>query len=341
MTRERVTVFNDRHLTGVAERATTMHALVDEAYDYVLIGSSWDERCVLIAETELRADLVQLFLPRNHGASGRRERHDQILSRFATEAAERIDVISEPSESLTAVLGQLEQGLLGIRKELDRPLRMLIDLSAMPRYFSLGVLALGLSENVASEVHVVYSEARYGEVVERSPVPVADFVSNWEAVAIPNLEGDWYPGQGRHFLVSVGFDGAMVSRIVDRWDPDEISVLFPAPGVDSEYEEYARERNEGWMRQMGIKGLQVIPASASNAIEAWRVLSEGGAVDAVNSNVYCLLAGSKPHSLALALFSLSRERPAVLYPRPTVHEEKRIVPKGVCWRFGVRDRTVL
>lgn len=341
MDAEVVSTFDDRHLSGISLRSTAVNQLITGQYDYALLGSSWDQRCVVVTDAEFATRVLQLFLPANRGSSGLRGNHDLLLSEFSSQVAAELDVVEGRSEDLDSIFEQIQAKILEVRKLLDRPIRMLVDLSAVPRYFTLGAIALGLNESVADQVHALYSEAIYGEVFSSVAVPVPEHTASWEAVAVPRLEGDWYPTHIRHLLISVGFEPSKAARLADRWDADQFTVLFPAPGVRPEYEKRATEANSGWMRQFGIGPDRIISASPTDAISVWSASSKSGLIDSRTENVYALLCGSKPQSLGVALYSLARERPAVMYVRPTVHREADIRSNGVSWLYKMRDRTVI
>lgn len=331
----------DRHVRASAVRSDTIGDLVAARYDYVLIGSSWDERCTAIsAASELTAEVVQLFCPLNRGEGSLRDRHDELLVAFSHRVGAKVDIIESASEDLSGVFDNIESTMLSLRKELNRPLRVLVDLSPLPRYFSLGAVALCLNDGFAEFADVLYSEGIYGESAAATPVEVTEQTGTWEAIAIPRMEGDWYPTHDRHFLISVGFEPNKAARLADRWDPDRITVLFPSPGVRPEYEERARERNSLWMEQFDVTPSSVIEAPASNAVEAWTAIATARAIDPLTENVYCLLSGSKPHSLGLALYALSQERPALMYIKPTTHVQTEVSPNGVYWRYRLFDRSL-
>lgn len=341
MSREQIHAFEDRHLSGVSDRSDDVSALLDTDYDYMLLGSSWDRRCLALAHSKPIVRCSQLFLPRNVGSGALRIEHDKVLSEFVSTVSQEVTIISDGSEQLDSVFRQIETAILALRKQLDRPLRALVDLSAMARYFSLGAISLALNDNVAEFVDIIYAEGIYGKVMTRSEVPGRAYSGSWDAVAIPRLEGDWFPTHGRHFLVSIGFETTQVARLAERWDPDTITVVSPSPSIDPKYEARTNKANASWMAQFGVGVSSTISANPADAIAAWSALANSPAVDPMRDNIYCLLCGSKPHALGLALFSLSRERPAVMYVRPTAHEEKDIKPNGTFWRFRLRDRTLV
>lgn len=340
MTISMLTTFDDRHLSGTSARSDSVAEIIEDSYDYMLLGSSWDKRCLALTSAQPSVQLAQLVLPRNVGSSGLRQAHDKALSGFIMSAAERFELIEEHSEDVESVFGHVEQAIISLRKELDRPLRILIDLSSMTRYVTLAAVAMTLNDSVAEYVDVFYAEGVYGEVLGTSTVPVTEYRRSWEAVAVPRLEGDWFPTHQRHFVVSIGFEATQIARLVERWDPDRISILFPSPGLLPEYEPHTRSKNQGWMNQFDVGTESTILAAPCDAVTAWSAVSES-MLDPMNDNLYCLLCGTKPHGLALALYALGRERPAVMYVRPTVHVEKDIAPNGVFWRYRLRDRTLI
>jgi hypothetical protein len=336
-----MTTFNDRHLSGESRTSSAPDDLVERRYDYMLIGSSWDRRCLSLTETNISVGLTQLLLPENKGLSGLRDDHDERLLTYVSSVSDDFQVIEEPSEDVDTVFDRIELGIRDLRKTLNRPISILIDLSAMARYFTLGATSIALNDSTALHLDVLYSEGLYGDVIATSSVPATEYISAWDATAVPRLEGDWYPDQPRHFLVSVGFESTKLARLVERWDPDQVSILFPRPGIRPEYEASVSDANDPWMTQFEIDPKDVISASPVDAIGAWSTLTAATRLNSSQDNVYCLAAGSKPHALALTLYSLAREKPAVLYMRPTLHQEKDIKSNGNYWMYRLRDRTMI
>lgn len=332
--------FDDLHLSGESTRASSPAELLDSEYDYLLLGSSWDSRCLSLTTVTLSAGVIQLFIPRNMGVGSARASHDLAMSEFAAATGASVDVINEGSEEVETVFDRIDATIMSLRKQLDRPLRMLVDLSAMPRYLSLGAVALGLTENVGERVDVFYAEAEYGQIVQTSAVAIPEYSAAWEAIAVPRLEGDWYPTSPRHLVIAVGFEAAKVTRLTERWDPDLVTVLFPSPGIKPEYEETTAEANSLWMQRLGLSEERVLKAPPADAVAVWRLLSETAEVQSPTENVYCLMCGTKPHGLGMALYGLARERPAVMYVRPTAHEQREITPNGTYWLYRLRDRTL-
>ena len=334
--------FDDGHLSGESLSGGDPNDLVDEDYDYILMGTSWDERCLTLTRCTIKAARIQVFRPANRGSGELRARHDAAIGAWAHASTEHVDWVDQPSEELELGFSRIREGLLEARRELDRPLRVLVDLSATARYFTLAAVAIGLNEGVAEYVDVMYADGEYGDIISETESSIDnDAASTWETFAIPSLEGDWYPTRRRHFLISVGFSGDQAARITERADPDAVTVLMPMPGLRPEYEVLASKNNEPWMQRYGVDANQIVDAPPSDAIGTWRAIAEAAAVNPLTDNVFCLLTGTKPHALALSLWAMARTTPAVLYVRPSTHQEGIVRPAGRYWRYRLWDRSSL
>lgn len=330
--------FDDHHLSGESERGTTSDELLKGNYDYVLAGSSWDERSIVITGGSIRAETIQVIRPRNAGSSGRRADHDRQLAQWAAQSATKVLFVDGASEDVESSFSSVQEAVLQLRKELDRPLDILIDLSASVRYVTLGLVAMALNDGIASSVDVFYAEALYrGE----TGVESEHEVESWEALAVPGLEGDWYPSRPRHFLVSAGFHAERAARLAERWDPNQVSVLLPRPALTEDYERRTTRANSAWMQRFNVTDEDSIDAPPTDAITTWSRLASSPMLNADSENIYCLLCGSKPHALALTLWALARQTPAVLYVKPDHHREQSVELTGNVWIYRLRDRTAL
>lgn len=131
-------------------------------------------------------------------------------------------------------------------------------------------------------------------------------------------------------------------RVVQRADPDRVSVLFPDPGFEPGYVAEAKKRTHDLLVQYCIPPSQVTRAAAGNAVAAWRALTTHPLERIDKENVSYLMTGTKPHSIALVLRALALGRyPTVLYVVPEEHAVLRTRPNGVYWRYDVSDVTAL
>lgn len=333
--------FNDRHLSGEALCGSSADEILSEAYDYVLMGSSWDERSIALTNSKLRAGVIQVLRPSNRGHSGRRAEHDAAIESWATQASTEVDFIDGDSEDVESAFQAIQDRVLALRKELNRPINVLVDLSATVRYLTLGLVALALNDGVGEVVDVFYAEALYEGSPSDRPTEEESEHGTWDALAVPGLEGDWYPGRARHFLVSAGFHAERAARLAERWDPNRVSVLLPRPALTPEYEQRTFDANVPWMNRFDVAEEDSVEGPPTDAISTWRKLASAPILSPERENIYCLLCGSKPHALALTVWALARQTPAALYVKPTTHREQSVQLTGTVWVYRLWDRTLL
>lgn len=332
--------FRQRYLKGISVESDDPVRLVSGDYDLMLVASSWDARCLSITRCEKLSTLLALALFFDaRDRKGLRERHDPQIESFCKSRSGEYIPIKGSSTQVDTPWQAIDDHIRRLRQLTKRSLKVLIDLSACPRYYSLGVLALCLSERLADSVTIFYAEGLYKE--DRDRHEFAFTGGRWKLVPVPYLSGLCDPGKERFYLVSIGFEGMRTLRAVTRADPDRVSLLFPNPGFRPEYVEITRKNNEELINEYRIPQEQIVESSAGDAIAAWKALDDLSLDRPADENSYYLCSGTKPHSVALALRALALEYPAVLYNIPEEHAVHETEPSGTFWRFDIRDLSAL
>jgi hypothetical protein len=222
--------------------------------------------------------------------------------------------------------------------EAGRPLRMLVDLSACPRYYAVGLLGAYITQGLVGSLTVFYAEGLYPEPGNGEELVFTG--SRWKSVEAPYFPGFWDPRKKTFYLVSVGFEGDKTLRTISRADPDRVSILFPEPGICPEYVEKTQHANADLVRMYRIPENQIVRAHAADAIAAWQALSRA-AIERPDENAYFVCCGTKPHSIALGLRAKVLKTPAVLYNLPDEHRVVDIKPSGKFWKYEITDLTTL
>lgn len=336
-----VSQYRYSYLEGVSWKAGSPEELLsaNSEYDVAILASSWDTRSVcLTACKHLKVEtfLVLMFTQRDSG--GLRDAHDAMLRDFADKLGTYVPLHGS-STQLFELWGLLRSHLTELRHKKGRALRIMVDISACPRYYTLGLLSLGFISKVASRFSLFYAEGKYPD--PGSQLEIAFTGGKWRALPAPGLEGKFRPEKRRFFLVSAGFEGWKALRVLAKADPDRVSLLFPDPGVIERYAERTRRDNQSLIDQYIIPEEQILKAEAGDAIGAWKMLSERMPEQPDTENCYFLCCGTKPHAVALGLRAIATKHPAVLYAQPDEHKVVPVVPSGIYWRFDVSDVTAI
>jgi len=322
-------------LEAVALSSPEAASLVSGDFDIVVAASSWDRRSVVLTSAAYSANFGFLLLFTARDTRGLRDEHDRLLKEHLATRCKRVIVIEGESGDIETIWGNIEKSLTLAAAEYARPLKLLLDLSACPRYYSLGILGWGIRRGRVSQISILYAEGHYSSGTGAREVAFTG--GHWRTVSAPYFEGVCDPGKDRLFLVSVGFEGGKTLRAVSRADPDRVCILFPRPGVEARYEQLALDANRELCEHYLISTGETIEAHASNAVAAWAAIQKGNLEYPTRENVYYLCCGTKPHSIAFALQALSTESPAVLYNVPEEHVVHDTQPNGKFWLYRITD----
>jgi len=335
-----MTTFRHRFIYARSTPGSSPHELLSGHYDVGLFAPSWDQRC----ETILRAPEVTfgtsiVFDFSTKDELGLQIKHASRVRFHLQSRSNVIEVLEGDAIDLSLLWNALWDKVREIAERQINPLRVLVDLSTCPRYYSLGFVAGLLRFGMARPITVLYAEGAYKGDAGSHRIDYPFTSGKWSATAIPFLKGSPDPLKGKAYFVSVGFEGAKTERVLAREDPDSVAMLFPDPGVDEDYPRRTWERNKEIIEQYGIEEERIIRARAGDAIAAWKSLAQRNLEIRRDESPYYLCCGTKPHSLAMALRAIAQQNATVMYNRPAGHTVVEVEPTGVYWSYEIYDLT--
>lgn len=331
-----------KHLFGTSQCSVQPASLLSGSFDLALLAPSWDHRSECITECEelrIGEAIVLLFSLRDE--SGFRDQHEKRIFQFLTEHSSSIHRVSGDSVQVSSMWDDLWRRVREAAKRKGGALKILVDLSACPRYYTIGMMAACIRLGIASTVTFFYAEGIYDKEYALAPLDYPFSAGQWHSMPVPFLEGDYIPYKRRFVLVSVGFQGVKTHRVLVREDPDRVSILFPKPGVESSYEQQAEQRNAPMMAEFKVRPEQIINAPANDAIAVWKELTRVAPERPQSENAIYLCCGTKPHSLGLALRALCLGYPTVMYNVPERHSFVDVKPRGTYWTYTLRDLSAI
>ena len=337
--------FRQKYIQGDSAATTDARGLLSGHFDLLVVAPSWDSRSVVITgSSEFSADDCILLLFPGRDPAGNRDRNERHLLDFAHRYCTRVLPVSGPSLSLDDTWNSLWQAIMRKAREAGRPLKLALDLSTFPRFYSLAAIAGCLRFGYVSTISVLYCEGQYepdagsaGALAPEYPFSVGE----WDTVPIPFLQGRRAPGNKKYVVVSVGFEGSKTLRVLAREDPDRISLLFPDPGSKPGYPAIAEEKNKLLVEMYDIPPSQIVRTNAADAISAWKELGQSALERPETENTYYLSCGTKAHALGMALRAVCLEFPCVLYNVPERHNYVQVTATGQYWTFHIRDLSIV
>jgi len=331
--------FSDGVVSARSSHSPDPRELWNGYFDFALLGASWDVRCMAVTKCdEIRFGSAVVLIPHAMDPSG--SVHADRVSQFCRAKCEQVEVVESMPSNLPHTLGLIREKLAAEISRVERtvPARVFIDISTCPRYFSLAILAEALRSGLVAEVSLGYSEGRYPVAAPSyKDLEEISFTDGaFQAVPVPGFFGEFEPSKGRLFLVSVGFDGWKTLNLLIRKEPERVVLLLASPGVLPEYERRTMAANSSLIERFDIRDQEIVRASAGDAVEAWKKLTDTALEKFDDENVYYLCSGNKPHSVALALRAIAMEMPTLLYNCPARHLPVSVEVAGTYWTYSIR-----
>lgn len=307
-------------------------------YDLLLFGVSWKSRAVTgIERTGLRSGrtLCLRFASTDPAVVAAKD----TTQRAYESAFGAIELFSLKSSLLFSENSALiERRLTEIAQEVGRPLRVLLDISCLPRSYATFIIGLGFVREIFGRVDCLYSEGQYTweDTADSMGGPRSLIsIGEWASLQIPYLEAQETIPAERDLLVEIGGEIGYSLPFVERYEPVRLGLIFIEGGVDP----VLVNKNE---------------ASAYNSLIAEpkvdRVDYPIGDVVSVVEHIhgFCgadrgrvvtgLAIGSKAHALAMALAAVDLDNLELVCRIPTSYARADVLPTGNVFFYRAQDR---
>lgn len=335
-----ISSFREDFLSAHSFSGNDTNQIVSGEYELAVFAISWDYRCLSLAKGDRwRAERCVVIRPLISDASGISESNEKSLLSLLKSRCDQLEIIDGPGVGAEGVWDRLYEIALGIAARSINSNVFLFDLSAMSRYYSMGLVGMAIRLGITARIDCFYAEGKYDAKHNVSDVVFAG--GKWERKTIPFLDGIGNPSLGWYYLVSTGFDGKWIKKLLLQEEPDRVGLLTPIPGVFKPYEQRCLDEIKPIVEEFAVPAEFQLKAHASDAVDAWRKISQFGRERWNDEQVAYLCCGTKPHALAMALRSLVHRSPAVLYFRPEKYTVIPVEEAGIFWKYSILDHSAL
>ncbi|WP_265517937.1 hypothetical protein [Nitratireductor luteus] len=229
--------------------------------------------------------------------------------------------------------------------DLGRPLKILIDISCIPKSYLLFLVGLGFTRDYFACLDCVYAAGQYDlirdHVVNGAPAIVGPralvSLGDWRSTLIPYLTAAEYLPGSSDLIVAMGGEFGLSLPFIERVEPGRLDLIFieeTAPSDDRPMLESER---------LALKGLTSAPNATRGDYSLLDVISVANR--AVNfsragpsAGTTAMALGSKPHALALAVASLSEAKMNVITRVPGSYTAIDVKPTGRMLFAQIEDR---
>jgi hypothetical protein len=231
----------------------------------------------------------------------------------------------------------IETALRDRFQERKLPLRVLVDISCIPKAYISFLCGLGFTNDYVCRLDCLYSEGTYNIAGASTPGGPLSIISEgeWTSQQIPYLEASDMFSSKRDLIVILGGEIGYSLPFIERYEPERLGVVFIRNGLDvdalvgSEKAAYAELTSEPKLQRADFDIDDVLGVLAH-------------VHDFCNSGelrpVVGLAIGSKAQSLALALAALDLDNLEIVCRIPTGYSNVDVMPTGRVFLYEIEDR---
>jgi hypothetical protein len=239
---------------------------------------------------------------------------------------------------------QIDRFLKGYVLTKRRPLKVLCDISCIPKSYLLLLLGLGFRKNYFARFDCLYSEGRYPlgkqhAAAASAAIAAGSIISEgvWESLPVPFFESESTIPNHRDVLVSLGGEIGLALPFIEKYEPRRLGLM-----VISESEVQNPEKLPQ-SEQYALNELQAEPNVERTNIPLCDVAGlsryaadfcRSSAADAITA----LAIGSKTHALALGIAAFSQPRMEVICRIPKKYTMLDVESNGSVVGFEIEDR---
>jgi hypothetical protein len=307
-------------------------------YDLVVAAVSWESRCYAcspLLSGRSQECIIIHFASSDTEMESRKSGNRGIIESIIAEC--RI-LNLERSANFSQNAEKLEQEIFGVARKKGHALRVLMDMTCIPKRYLLFLLGLGFRRELFTSIDLVYAEAEKYEMraaqidVAARPLGLIS-EGEWTTSQIPYLESEDYVPDRRDLYISVGAELTQASPIVDRFEPDGL-VLYhiteghrrlPSSVIDRERPALLQLTAFPGVRQEQFE-LHEIAGVAQNVLQNR------------SAGTTCFAIGPKTHAVAFAIAALADDQIQVVCRTPTTYVVNEVKASGKTYFYRINDR---
>ncbi len=218
----------------VRESSGNLSSFRNREYDLVLSALGWESRGTAAFE-HLNRRIAELYVLRFSSATNPRanELKDEQLKLVSKFSESCIPVELHSSISFSANVQEIDEFLLTHLVNKGRPLRVLCDISCIPKSYLLLLVGLGFRKNYFARLDCLYSEGRYP--LSKQHAAAASLANStgsitsegvWDSLPIPFFESENTIPNHRDVLVTLGGEVGLTLPFIEKYEPRRLGLVM-------------------------------------------------------------------------------------------------------------------
>ncbi|WP_316186323.1 MULTISPECIES: hypothetical protein [unclassified Bradyrhizobium] len=326
------------------QRSDDLSPFVAREYDLVLSALSWESRGTTAIE-KLKRKFPQLHLLKFSSASNSRaaELKNEQVKLFAKSSDSCILVELDSSTSFPSNVQKIDEFLQSKLTLAQRPLRVLCDISCIPKSYILLLIGFGFRKNYFARFDCVYAEGRYPlskQHAAASPVKSSGSITSegvWQSLPVPFFESESTIPNERDVLVALGGEVGLTLPFIEKYEPRRLGLMMISESEVQTPEKLPKSEQYALNELKKEPNLKCVNFSLGDVVGTTRYAIDFCKESSADT-ITALAIGSKTHALALGIAALSQTRMEVICRIPKRYTMLDVEPNGSVLGFEIEDR---
>jgi hypothetical protein len=314
------------------------------AYDHALVGVSWESRGASVAPILEKAQApvtLMRFRSREEAVDQRKDQQQKVI-----EAASASVAVLPLSYSTDAAenCARLEAWMREAYVAAGRPLRLLVDITCLPKTYLLFLLGLGFTRDYVACFDCHYAAGKYDLAAPANGGGYdiggpRELVSEgeWRSHQVPYLEAsDFLPAE-RDLIVGLGGELGLSLPFIERFEPRRLGLIFISETAPTEHTAMLRSERSALDDMLREPNAQRVDIPLGNVVEVGKHAAEF-AKFAKKGGVTGLAIGSKTHALGLGIAALASRNMEIVCRTPASYKPIDVHPTGRFFFYEIEDR---
>lgn len=321
------------------------HSSIDlcRSYDLVLSALSWERRATsaFSTTTNLPGPLTLLKFASSSDAIEEAKAASLVEFQSLTKDVSVVEFFGSTEFQKNA--DRLVNLVTERVTQVGRPIKILVDITCMPKAYTLFLMGMGFFNGYISRLDCVYAEGAYSlgdPSTDPTPSPDARGIisdGEWSSLQVPYFNAKVAIPNSRDIIVAMGGEIGLSLPFIEKYEPATLSLALISesivqqpelllPGERAALNELLAEPNA---LRTNVPLCDVAALTSHAVAFARKSLSEV---------VSGIALGSKPHALALGLAALSEPNLEIICRVPKRYKPLDVAASGPIWFYEIEDR---
>ncbi|WP_210324803.1 hypothetical protein [Microvirga alba] len=315
-------------------------------YDVVLAGLSWEKRAsTALSAVAQRVGPLKLLKFRSVDQEAE-DKKNATLETFRALDWDLEVLDFERSTDFGANADRFERLLRDLYVQKGRPLKILVDVTCLPKSYILFLFGCGFKRDYVSRLDCVYAEGAYSLHEDHAsakspeqPGTASGIISEgeWQSLQVPYLEAESAMPMYRDLIVAMGGEVGLSVPLIEKYEPRRLGLILIQESLVQEPDKLVPSERAALLSLLSESNVQRSNVPLCDVLSLTKFAIEF-CRSSSSDNVTGLAIGSKPHALALALAALSEDKMEVICRVPTRYRQLDVAPTGTICLYELDDR---